>query len=106
MFMEKFCNLVVTLRGKMCHWLVPLLRDIINAFCRNAAAGTFDYDGDSEEPVLGSKNDIVEPVVFKGGSMTAEARNALYIDHNLPGIGRRKVETEEEKKEKKVILVH
>ncbi len=67
-------------------------------FCRDAAACTYDYDGDSEEPLLESKHDIVEPVVFKGGSMTAEVRNAIYIDHNLPGIGRRKVETEEEKK--------
>lgn len=62
-------------------------------------------DGDSEEPLLQSKHDVVEPVVFKGGPMTAEARNAIYIDHNFPGIGRRKIETEEEKQEKKVFIM-
>lgn len=64
-----------------------------------------DYDGDSEEPLLEFKHNIVEPVVFKGGLMTREARNSIYVDHNLPGIGRRKVETDEEKKEKKVALL-
>lgn len=64
-----------------------------------------DNDDKDSEELLESKHNVVEPVIFKGGPMTAEARNAIYIDHNLPGIGRRKIETEGEKQEKKVCAV-
>lgn len=58
---------------------------------------TEDIDDEDEE-----KSDLVEPVVFKDGPMTAAARNFVYSSHNLPGIGRKSMQSEEDKKKRKV----
>lgn len=53
-----------------------------------------------DDPI--DKNDIVEPVVFKEGVLRAQERNDTYEDYNLPGVGRRILLSEDEKKERKV----
>lgn len=50
-----------------------------------------------------NKHALVEPVVYKGGSMTAAQRNAVYAEHNVPGIGKKSIQSEEVKKHKKVL---
>jgi len=99
--MVKSCNVAVKQRGKTFLAFCSVMMQYVR--CRQRSVDIIYNDEDSDE-LLESKHDVVEPVVYKNGPMTAEARNAIYFDHNLPGIGRRKVETEEEKKDKKVIL--
>jgi hypothetical protein len=38
--------------------------------------------------------------------MTASQRNSIYADHKLPGIGKRTIQSEEEKMEKKVFIMY
>ena len=52
------------------------------------------------------KHDLVEPVVYRGGPMTAAQRNSIYADHKLPGIGKRTIQSEEEKMEKKACIMY
>lgn len=44
----------------------------------------------------------MEPVVFKDGPMTAAGRNFVYSSHKVPGIGRKSLQSEEDKKKRKV----
>ena len=53
-----------------------------------------------------SKHDVVEPVVYRGGPMTSKKRNLIYAQYNLPGIGRRSIFTEEEKEQRKVLIMY
>lgn len=56
--------------------------------------------------ILQNKHDLVEPVVFRGGCMTAATRNEIYASHNLPGIGKRVILSEDEKKQRKVVGIN
>lgn len=62
-------------------------------------------DVHEEEDEEEDKGDLVEPVVFKGGPMTATERNFVYSRHNLPGIGRKSIQSEEDKKKRKVFTL-
>ena len=61
---------------------------------------------DSQTSILPNKHDLVEPVVYKGGPMTSTQRNEIYRSHNLPGIGKRTILTQEEEAKKKVFLLY
>lgn len=69
---------------------------------RTAKSQTEDDDDEEEE----TKNDLVEPVVYRGGKMTAAGRNSIYKHHQLPGIGRKNIKSEEEKATKAVCVYH
>jgi hypothetical protein len=49
-----------------------------------------------------NKHDLVEPVVYKGGVMSVAQRNQLYKSHNIAGIGRKVILSEEAKAARKV----
>ena len=48
------------------------------------------------------KHELVEPIIYKSGKMTAAKRNQIYKSHNLAGVGKRTILTEEEQKENEV----
>ena len=63
--------------------------------------------GDDERDMLfqceeTKKHELVEPIIYKSGKMTAVKRNQIYRSHNLAGVGKRIILTEEEKKENEV----
>jgi hypothetical protein len=52
-----------------------------------------------------NKHDLVEPVVYKGGVMSAAQRNQLYKSHQIPGIGRKVILSVEAIAARKVLSV-
>ena len=68
-------------------------------YCRSISKECLS-DCDVDEDV--DKHDLVEPVVYRNGPMSAASRNDIYIAHNVPGIGKRTILTEKEIREKKV----
>lgn len=77
---------------------------LVLLFRFNNASNDDDEDEHEDDGFL-DRNDLCEPVAYKGGVLTTKQRNMIYEDHSLPGIGRKVLLTEEQKKERKVLLL-